>query len=140
MSWTAPLLERLEGLEPRGKGRWMARCPAHRDRVPSLSIREADDRVLLHCFAGCEARAVLTAVGLSLSDLFNEPLDHSWPAIRDYRHVHAAREALKLLAHESFLVLLAAENLAHGRTLIDSDLARLSQAAEAIRAAREVVA
>jgi putative DNA primase/helicase len=38
---------------PSGRG-WVARCPAHVDRTPSLSIREADDgRLLLHCFAGC---------------------------------------------------------------------------------------
>jgi hypothetical protein len=140
MSASGRLLERLDGVGPRGPGRWMARCPAHRDRIPSLSIREADDRMLLHCFAGCSAGDVLAAVGLALGDLYERPQDHSRHCIRDYRHVHAAREALKLLAHESFVVLLAAENLAQGRTLEDLDLARLSRAVEAIRTAREVAA
>jgi len=31
----------------------MALCPAHDDRNPSLSIQLADDRILIHCFAGC---------------------------------------------------------------------------------------
>jgi len=36
-------------------GSWMARCPAHDDREPSLSIRDADDsKVLVHCHAGCD--------------------------------------------------------------------------------------
>ena len=42
-------------LKARRTGRgWVARCPAHDDRTPSLSIRETDDgRLLLKCFAGC---------------------------------------------------------------------------------------
>jgi DNA primase len=41
-------------LEARRSGSsWMAKCPAHEDRNPSLSIREVDGKVLLHCHAGC---------------------------------------------------------------------------------------
>lgn len=53
------------------KDRWQARCPAHDDKGPSLSIRETDDgRVLVHCFAGCSVHEIAQAVGLELSDLF----------------------------------------------------------------------
>jgi putative DNA primase/helicase len=41
---------------------WMARCPAHDDRNPSRSIREADGKVLLHCHAGCTQRSVIDAL------------------------------------------------------------------------------
>jgi putative DNA primase/helicase len=42
---------------------WLARCPAHDDREPSLSIREADDgKVLVHCHAGCEQEHVIAAL------------------------------------------------------------------------------
>lgn len=42
---------------------WMARCPAHDDRKPSLSIREAaDGKVLVRCHAGCEQRDVIDAL------------------------------------------------------------------------------
>ena len=51
-------------------GKWVALCPAHQDRSPSLAISEADDRLLLHCFSGCETKDVMTAVGLDISDLF----------------------------------------------------------------------
>ena len=51
----------------------MAKCPAHDDRQASLSIKAGDDgRVLLHCHAGCEPRAIVDAIGLSLADLFPE--------------------------------------------------------------------
>ena len=40
---------------------WMARCPAHQDREPSLSIADGDNgRVLVHCYAGCEQLRVIT--------------------------------------------------------------------------------
>lgn len=44
---------------------WMARCPAHDDRTPSLSITDAArGRVLVHCHAGCDQRAVIAALRL----------------------------------------------------------------------------
>jgi len=42
---------------------WMARCPAHDDCEPSLSIRDADDgKVLVRCHAGCDQVAVIEAL------------------------------------------------------------------------------
>ena len=41
----------------------MARCPAHQDRTPSLSIGAADDgKVLIHCHAGCSQEFVIAAL------------------------------------------------------------------------------
>ena len=42
---------------------WMARCPAHDDREPSLSIADADDgKLLVRCHAGCEQDHVIAAL------------------------------------------------------------------------------
>ena len=50
---------------------YIACCPAHADKKPSLSVREGDDgRVLVHCFAGCPAADVVAALGLTMRDLF----------------------------------------------------------------------
>jgi putative DNA primase/helicase len=54
------LVERLGGRWGQDGG--MCRCPAHDDRSPSLSIRPGRTRLLLHCFAGCEASAILRAL------------------------------------------------------------------------------
>ena len=70
---TQGVLDRLEHVTG-GNGKWMALCPAHKDRSPSLAINETDDRLLLHCFAGCETRHVAAAVGLDMSDLFHQKL------------------------------------------------------------------
>lgn len=58
-----------------GAGKWSARCPAHPDRSPSLSIQEGrDGRVLVHCFAGCEPADVLSALGLTWKDVCGSPM------------------------------------------------------------------
>jgi putative DNA primase/helicase len=67
------LLERLEGVTQTGEGRWQARCPAHEDRKPSLTVTEkASGDLLLHCHAGCTNADALAAVDLGLHDLFAE--------------------------------------------------------------------
>jgi len=64
------VLARLPGHRRSGAG-WMARCPAHEDRNPSLSIfRGEDGRALLHCHAGCKTKDIVAALGLKMSDLF----------------------------------------------------------------------
>lgn len=64
------VLSRLDGVQKLPSG-FTARCPAHPDRSPSLSIREAEDgRVLLRCWAGCQTAAVVAAMGLTFADLF----------------------------------------------------------------------
>ncbi|MGB4726197.1 MAG: CHC2 zinc finger domain-containing protein, partial [Thermogutta sp.] len=76
------LLER-HGCTPRRAGAgWVALCPAHDDRRPSLSVSEGrDGQILLHCFSGCTLESILAALGLRWSDLFpDDPLRR-----RDYR-------------------------------------------------------
>ncbi len=53
-------------------GGWQTLCPAHTDTKRSLSIKEADDKILVKCFAGCDAPAIVAALGLELKDLFVE--------------------------------------------------------------------
>jgi len=55
-----------------GKG-WSARCPAHEDRRPSLSVSEGDDgRALVRCHADCTVESICNAVGLRLTDLMTD--------------------------------------------------------------------
>ena len=52
-------------------GGFQALCPAHTDRVASLSVRlGTDGRALLHCHAGCKPADILQKIGLEMSDLF----------------------------------------------------------------------
>ena len=104
------LLARLEKVKATGPDRWIARCPAHQDKTPSLTVRElADGRVLVHCFTGCATNDVLAAVGLEFSDLYPEPL----PTLglterRTKRDGFEARDVLLALANETLMVAVAA--------------------------------
>ena len=70
---TASEIARILDPQPVGLNGWMAHCPAHDDRKPSLSIREAEDgRTLIHCHAGCAPEQILESMGLEMADLFPE--------------------------------------------------------------------
>ena len=83
-----------------GAGRWHAKCPAHDDRSPSLSIRDGQDgRVLVHCFAGCSVDAILSALQLSRRDLYSGPMpspaeQEALRLVREWRE-HRVRERRK---------------------------------------------
>lgn len=128
------LLSRLERVKRTGAGRWQARCPAHDDRGPSLSVRELDDgRVLVHCFAGCEVHAVLSSVGLTFDDLFpSRDLGHH--AKREGRPFPAA-DILRAIAFEALVVGVAAASMTAGESLALADRDRLLLAVSRIQAA-----
>lgn len=65
------LLAHFAGVKMNGSG-WTCRCPAHDDGTASLSVGHADDRWLLHCHAGCEFGDIVSAAGLSMTDLFDD--------------------------------------------------------------------
>jgi len=69
---STPVANLVTRLNARRSGRgWIAKCPAHDDHEPSLSISEgADGRALVKCHAGCTLDAVLSALGMTQRDLF----------------------------------------------------------------------
>lgn len=128
------LLSHLDRVKQTKPGQWIARCPAHDDKGPSLSVRETDEgKVLLFCFAGCTAHQVVSAVGLELDDLFPERHQHH---ATGERRPFSAVDALRCLAFEASVVFLGAKDVAAGKVLTDADRERLLLAAERINAAR----
>jgi hypothetical protein len=97
------VLERLDGVKRAGSG-YIARCPAHDDRNPSLSVRLGDHgRVLLKCHAGCDYAAIVAAVGIEREHDDPRPAPRPEPgagferaddAIEAYRH-KLGREAAR---------------------------------------------
>jgi hypothetical protein len=136
----ATLLDRLAGVRQTAPGRWIARCPAHQDKSPSLSVRELDDgRVLLHDFGGCGTDDVLAALGLTLSDLFPARLPGNGPA-RSYEATHSripARDLLEIISEETSVVALIAADLLARQAITQKDWKRLAQAAARIGRARD---
>jgi hypothetical protein len=134
------LLDRLECVRATGPGRWVARCPSHADRSPSLSLREVDDgRLLLHCFAGCGTDEVLAVLGLKLRDLFPNRLPgigevHSYP--QSHSRI-PARDLLEILDHEVTIAALIAADILADRTVSEEQWARLAIAVGRIGKARD---
>lgn len=123
-----PLLEKVKST---GKDSWVACCPAHPDKTPSMAIREQDERVLLHCFAGCDVYEIVSAVGLEVSDLFPESRESHKPLSRPF----PASDILRCLATESLFVSFCAKDLNEGKQLCHSDIQRLDKATNRIYAA-----
>lgn len=103
------ILSHLTKVRKMGPDRWMACCPAHQDKTPSLSIRETSDgRVLLHCWTGCGAAEVLEAIGLDFDALFPEKLENHTPRERQpFTH----REAMAGLVPEVLFVAAASSDM-----------------------------
>ncbi len=134
------LLHRLDGVKASGAGKWQARCPAHDDKTPSLSIKEINDgTLLLKCWAGCSAGEIVGAVGLELSDLF--------PKQDNFDHAHvpkgqtrpwSALDVLRALMHEVTIVAVCAGRL-NNAGLSSDDVARLTLATQRLFAAGSAV-
>lgn len=106
------LLARLEGVRQTAPDRWTAKCPAHQDRSPSLSVRGCDDdRVLLHCFAGCPVEAVVGAVGMTMADLM-PPKALTQTFLPAPKYSLKPAEALLLLAHEINVAVMLTDGMA----------------------------
>ena len=65
-------LARFDKVKATG-GQHLVVCPAHADKSPSLAIKEGSDgAVLLKCHAGCPTDAILAAMNLEASALFEQ--------------------------------------------------------------------
>ncbi len=136
MSNVEALLDRLEGVKPSGQGRWLARCPAHEDRSPSLSIRDmGDGRILLKCFAECDTEAVLQAMGLQFSDLFPDRLPDT--GYRRSKTGLSARETLDVIDHELTVAALILADVADKKEIDPATWSRFALATSRISRVRD---
>ena len=68
------LLPRLEAVRRTSRG-FQARCPAHPDKTPSLSVSEGERGILLKCWSGCTLREICESLGVEQRELFWGALD-----------------------------------------------------------------
>ena len=81
------------------RGHWIAHCPAHADKHPSLSIAEGRKHpVVWKCMsAGCTQDEVLRAMGLTWRDILGDRPRDTSPRFQDeqtLRALHDLRRAL----------------------------------------------
>ena len=142
----ATLLDRLDGVKQTAPDRWMARCPAHQDKTPSLSIREVGDGlVLLKCFSECDTEDVLAAVGMKFADLFPEPMRKNreflphWLPPKRRRYQIPLRDLIEVLSHDVSIVAILARAMLDGRhsEITDQDWVDFEHAAKRLWRARD---
>lgn len=134
MSNIESLLSHLHKVKPTGAGRWLACCSSHDDRNRSLAIKYDCGKILLHCFAGCSAHEIVSAVGMDMSDLFPENTrTNSQPA----RNPFPASDVLRCLQTEAMIVAIVAADIAKGGQLTEARKDRLLVAVGRIEGAYE---
>jgi hypothetical protein len=135
------VLPKLDGLRKTAADRWIAKCPAHEDRHPSLSIKACEDGTLLmKCRSRqCDLRDIVHAIGLELRDLFARRVTDRR---RAYEHELApwqfegrsrkdklpVSDALQLIRLEMYVVLICANDMVRGVEITVQDLDRLGEA------------
>lgn len=104
-------LDKLQGVRRTGEGRYIARCPAHADKSPSLSLKETNTGdVLLHCFASCSFGDVISSLGMRASDCFaSSPT--STPRYRTQHRVHETTSEVEMLCFRYGLTFQYARGL-----------------------------
>ena len=127
------LLQHLEKVKSTKFGSWLACCPAHDDKTPSLSIRELDDgRILVKCWSGCSVEEILSSVALTFEALYPEKgIHHGKPERRPF----PAADILRALIPEIWINYLCAQATLKGEILLEVDRERLLLAASRFQAA-----
>jgi len=62
--------------DPAGNG-YNVECPAHIDKVASLSVTQGKKGILVKCQAGCTVDAICKNLGIATADLFNQPVSQN---------------------------------------------------------------
>lgn len=132
------ILSRLKKVSSNnGGGRYKALCPAHADRSPSLSICEGDDgRVLLHCFSGCRAEAIVSSVNLTMAELFCVDTCSKRPPLVPGVSRRELRTAIEF---EKTILFIAKADETKGRCISTNDSQRAQLALQRVAKAKGLV-
>jgi len=115
------ILSRLDGVKEIRANQWVAICPSHDDKHPSLAVKRGDNNcVLIKCWAGCSAVDVVDSIGFDLKDLFEQSIDFRKPSRE--RLYPNYKKILQMLRHEVMLLWLIAEDMAAGKIIPAKDI------------------
>lgn len=134
------LLNKLIKVKHNGNGSYMACCPAHDDRSPSLSIKDnGDGRIMLKCFAGCETIDILQSIGLDWDDVMPPKQEKPVHVIKPKQHSIYADDALQIVRNESQIIVMAAMDITKGVKINEPEMERIKKAMTRINTALEAV-
>lgn len=115
----------LDKCRRNGPGNFIACCPAHDDKNPSLSITDVDGMVLFYCFAGCSQAAVIEALkakGLWPNEKTNRVNDRPYYSMTDLLEMHfyaeIANAEKRPLSRDEYNKLLACKFVLKSRGIV----------------------
>jgi hypothetical protein len=133
------LLNGLNKVKRTSNSSWMACCPAHADRSPSLSIKDTGEgKLILKCFAGCETIDVLGALGLDWDDVMPPKQQvERIQTVKPIKHTIYATDALEIVRLEAQIIVMAAMDISKGVKINDPEMERIKTAMTRINTALE---
>lgn len=133
------LLSRMSKVRRRGNNKWMVSCPCHEDKHPSLSIKDQDGVILMHCFSQhCSAADICNAIGIDIQELF-PPSDNFDASIPQRKQYHDAVNVLECLAVEALALHIIGNDMIKNGSIEHDERDRLAQASIRINAALEYI-
>ncbi|HET8688990.1 MAG TPA: CHC2 zinc finger domain-containing protein [Methanosarcina sp.] len=127
MSKLDNFLSRLQKVRKTGGNSWLACCPAHGDKNPSMTISEGSDgRVLVHCFSHqCGIDEITGAVGLEIKDLM--PDNIGFHRVKPLRMQVNPRDALYAVRDDMTEALVYMKRLQRNEQISMDDSLRFSR-------------
>jgi hypothetical protein len=132
MTPTNNLLDRLQKVRSKGAGKWVACCPAHPDKSPSLAVTETQTGTLLvHCHTGCSIEEITSSIGLTVADLFPKNGDSSVTA-KSIKRPFSIAQILAAFERELLIATQFLGAIGRGETVPEAERQRAAYCAERI--------
>lgn len=130
-------LSRLQKVRRIGADRWIACCPAHEDKHPSLNVKiDADGTKLVVCRAGCTQEEIRHSMGCGWADFFPEKSTGIYD--RKIDRAFPVSDVFSALQQEVMIVAVCACDVAAGKEISKEDKERVLLASQRIFAAQEM--
>ena len=131
------IVSRLFKAKKTGSDSWVACCPIHDDKNPSMTVREAENgKILIHCFAGCEINDILASIGLTIQDVMP---DSAPDELRRSRKIpFSPADVLACAKSDALTIYLALCDLDKGVVLTQQQITNAKKAAGRIYAGAQL--
>lgn len=107
------VLNKLKNVKHQRGRKWVASCPAHNDRLPSLTVTEGKKGLLLYCWAGCATKEVCGVLEIPMQSLFFDAAEDSSNQdaerlLQEFQRMRTPASVLELAPHQSLQDVLYA--------------------------------
>lgn len=126
----------LRKVKKTGSSDWLACCPAHDDKSPSMTITERDGWIGIKCFAGCAIDAIAGAVGMELHEFFPEKLPDN--VRKPSKIPFNARDVIECMRNDAYLLAVYISDKRHNNEITEKEHREAFKAAARIVAATQI--